>query len=218
MFSIENLLSNKYSSKSSQNAVGRNRDQLDSIISATTPITSRKTSHNGSHRSSSGGMIEVNSFAGKRDTLYLELSTAAAFADIDAARPSTNSEDSLTDDNERKAVDIPRLTETPWHSKKLMPTVTMRDSGETEESQSVADTGLEGPQSKMTAVKVDGDGGGEKMIEGKSSGRKLKRRRSSDGGEGERESDSSSDKGTYYQAVCKTARQCMHGLKVLSLV
>ena len=197
MFSIENLLSNKYTSKSSQNAVGKNQHQLDSIISATTPITSRKINHsngiNGPRRSG-GGMIEMNSFAGKRDTLYLELSTTAAAAITDdSSRPPSGVG---REDEERKAtVDTPRATETP-QSKTLMTTV--RDGGEGEESQSVADLRL---GSKMTAIMVDRDGGGEKMIEGtwSSGGRKLKRRRSSDvGGEGESESDTSSEKGTTY--------------------
>ena len=201
MFSIENLLSNKYSSKSSQNAVGKNRHQLDSIISATTPITSRKISHSNSingPRRSSGGTIEMNSFAGKRDTLYLELSTAAAAAITDDfSRPPSGVG---RDDEERKAtVDTPRARETP-HSKMLM--TTARDGGEGEESQSVADLRL---GSKVTAaVVMDGDGGGgEKTIEGTwSSGRKLKRRRSSDvGREGESESDSSSEKGNSYDII-----------------
>ena len=194
MFSIENLLSNKYSSKSSQNAVGKNRHQLDSIISATTPMTSRKISNNNSingARRSSGGMLEMNSFAGKRDTLYLELSTAAAAAITDdSSRPPTGVG---REDEERKVtVDTPRAMETP-HNKTLMTTV--RDGREGEESQSVADLRL---GSKVTAVMVDedGGGGGEKMIEGRSSSRKLKRRRSSDvGEEGESESDTSSEKG-----------------------
>ena len=200
MFSIENLLSNKYSSKSSQNAVGKNRHQLDSIISATTPMTSRKISNNNSingARRSSGGMLEMNSFAGKRDTLYLELSTAAAAAITDdSSRPPTGGG---REDEERKAtVDTPRARETP-HSKTLMTTV--RGSEEGEKPQSVADLRL---GSKVTAVMVDDDGGGggEKMIEGRSSGgRKLKRRRSSVsdiGGEKDSESDTSSEKGITY--------------------
>ena len=199
MFSIENLLSNKYTSKSSQNAVGKNRHQLDSIISATTPITSRKINHSNSingPRRSGGGMIEMNSFAGKRDTLYLELSTTAAAAITDdSSRPPSGVG---REDEEREAtVDTPRAMETP-QSKTLMTTV--RDGGKGEDSQSIADLRL---GSKVTAVMVDhGDGGGEeKMIEGtwSSGGRKLKRRRSSVsdvGGEGESESDTSSEKGT----------------------
>ena len=194
MFSIENLLSNKYTSKSSQNAVGKNRHQLDSITSATAPITSRKISHSNSingPRRSGGGMLEMNSFAGKRDTLYLELSTASAAAITDdSSRPPTGGG---REDEERKAtVDTPRAMGTP-HNKTLMTTV--RDTGrEGEEPQSVADLRL---GSKVTAVMVDEDGGGEeKMIEGRSSSRKLKRRRSSDvGGEGESEGDTSSEKG-----------------------
>ena len=62
MFSIENLLSNKYTSKSSQN--GKNRGQAEPIA---TTQTSRKIND---------GVTEVNSFAGKRETLYLELSAA----------------------------------------------------------------------------------------------------------------------------------------------
>lgn len=122
MFSIENLLSNKYTSKSSQNA--KNRDQVDSI-SATTP-SSRKTGH-----IDNGGMTEVNSFAGKRDTLYLELSATAN------ARSSTEGAS-----GERGTVD-------------------MR---------------LKSPQSKMT------------VMTGKIEQRSRKRR--SDGGEEESESDS----------------------------
>ena len=80
MFSIENLLSNKYTSKSSQSV--KNRDQLDSIC-ATTP----------SSRKIGGG--EVNSFAGKRDTLYLELSATAN------ARSSTEGAN-----GERETVDV----------------------------------------------------------------------------------------------------------------
>jgi hypothetical protein len=181
MFSIENLLSNKYTA---QNAAGKNRDQLDSIISE-------------SRRGSGGGgttdLSEMNSFAGKRDchTLYLELSTAAAAAQsavTDDARPSTGG------DREASTVDISRITETP-HSKNFMTTV--RDSREREGSESIADIRLPGgSQSKMTAqVMMDDDGGGEKLVridEGRFSGRK---RRSS---YGESESDSSSEQGTSY--------------------
>ena len=74
MFSIENLLSNKYTAKSSQNA--KSRDQVESISTITQ--ISRKIG--------GGGLTEVNSFAGKRETLYLELSAANE-------RPSTEGAD-----------------------------------------------------------------------------------------------------------------------------
>ena len=120
MFSIENLLSNKYTSKSSQNA--KNLDHVDSINVATQ--SSRKPGH-------SGGTTEANSFAGKRETLYLEISATAN------ARPYTEG------DEERETVD----------------------------------TRLESPQSEMTV-----------MAAGKVEGRS--RKRCSDGGEEESESDS----------------------------
>ena len=120
MFSIENLLSNKYTSKSPQNA--KNRDQVESI--GATTQTFRKVG-------GGGGVTEVNSFAGKRDILYLELSTANARSSADGAKA------------EKETVDIT----------------------------------LENPPTKMTV-----------MIPGKVEGRG--RKRLSDGGEEESESDS----------------------------
>ena len=157
MFSIENLLSNKYTSKSSQNV--KNREPLDSHISAmTTSPISRKTSHS---RGGSDTRREVNNFAGKRDTLYLELSAAAIASN---AGTTTADSDTMPSSRSKMAVKEGDLQE--------------------RETRSV-DKGLEESRKKMSVE------------------RRCSRKRRSDGGEEESESelderDSASEYGTIF--------------------
>ena len=179
MFSIENLLSNKYTSKSLQNV--KNREPLDSHISATmTSPISRKTSHS---RGGSDTRREVNNFAGKRDTLYLELSAAAI-----ASNARTTTEGDMVERDTKADSDIMLSS---WSK------MAVKEGDLQEREIRSVDKGLEGSQKKISVE------------------RRCSRKRRSDGGEEESESelderDSASEYGTIFYLHDGTSYNIIH--------